>query len=260
MRDLPFFSVITVVRNAEFEIERTLQSIIGQDHESVEFIVIDGASTDGTTEIIRRYLDRIDFFISEPDQGLYNAMNKGLSLAHGKFAIFMNAGDVFASLDVLSKVFSIVKGKDIVFMYGDYIRVSDRGATQVIPSRSIKKIWYGMFASHQSMFYQIGFLRHEGLRYDESYKIAADYKLTTEVIKRAGKSRVEKMPLCISRFELGGVSTLNMDLGLSEADRVRLEVMGMSVSRCMVIHYLLLFARILRENEAFKSIYSLLRY
>lgn len=256
----PFFSVVTVVRNAASQIERTLESVIGQDMDNYEYIVIDGASTDGTLEIIRRYSDHINYIISEADAGIYNAMNKGLSKASGCYIIFMNAGDCFASETVLSQVALSVHNTTFNLLYGDYIRVSGTGSTQTIPSRTADKIWYGMIASHQSIFYNLDFLRSECLKYDESYRIAADYKLTTEIINRSEPGKIAKLPICISRFELGGISTLDMDRGLAEADRVRKDVLKMPFFLIAIVHVLLLGARVMRENEIFKTIYSRLRY
>lgn len=264
------FSVITVCWNVASEIERTLKSVAGQKDAGFEYIVIDGGSTDGTLSVIERYRDRVDILVSEKDKGIYNAMNKGLRFAHGRYAIFMNAGDCFASESVLADVESMIRnhvGKEGVdqmalpaLVYGDYMRVDGDEASQVIPARSASKAWYGMFASHQSMFYNVDFLRQNNLEYDESYRIAADYKLTLEVVKRAGVEHVLQVPVCIARFDLGGVSHANQDKGLNEADRVRKEVLGMSGIRRFGIRIMQRCARPLRENKIFKAIYSRLRY
>lgn len=256
------FSVITVCWNAATDIERTLKSVCDQNYTSFEYIVIDGASTDETLAVIERYRDRVDALVSEKDKGIYNAMNKGLRLAHGKYAIFMNAGDCFADQDVLAQVKSCIEKKKFLpaLIYGDYMRVCGAEESQVIPARSVQKAWYGMFASHQSMFYNVEFLRENNLEYDESYKIAADYKLTLEIVHRAGAERVMQVPVCVSRFELGGVSHANQNNGLREADRVRKEVLGMSALKRMLIRWMQYGARLLRENKIFRSIYSLLRY
>lgn len=256
------FSIITVCWNAATEIERTLKSVCNQSCASFEYIVIDGGSTDETLAIIEGYRDRVDVLVSEKDKGIYNAMNKGLRLAHGKYAIFMNAGDCFADQDVLAQVKSCIEKKKFLpaLIYGDYMRVSGAEESQVIPARTVQKAWYGMFASHQSMFYNTDYLRENNLEYDESYKIAADYKLTLEIVHKAGAERVMQVPVCVSRFELGGVSHANQNNGLREADRVRKEVLGMSALKRMLIRWMQYGARLLRENKIFRSIYSLLRY
>lgn len=256
------FSVVTVCWNAASEIERTLKSVCQQSCADYEYIVIDGGSTDETLAIIERYRDRVDVLVSEKDKGIYNAMNKGLRIAHGKYAIFMNAGDSFADKDVLAQIKTCVEKRAVppALIYGDYMRVSGDEESQVIPARTVEKAWYGMFASHQSMFYHVDYLRENNLEYDESYKIAADYKLTLEIVHRVGAERVMQVPVCVSRFELGGVSHANQNNGLREADRVRKEVLGMSSPKRLMIRMMQYGARLLRENKIFKSIYSHLRY
>ena len=100
----PKFSVITVTYNAEKVLEDTVQSVISQTYHHVEYIIIDGASKDGTLEIVDRYRDRIHQLVSEPDKGLYDAMNKGIALATGDYLCFLNAGDSFHEDDTLQKM------------------------------------------------------------------------------------------------------------------------------------------------------------
>ena len=100
----PRFSVITVTYNAEKVLEDTIQSVISQTYHHVEYIIIDGASKDGTMAIVNRYRDRISQVVSEPDKGLYDAMNKGIALATGDYLCFLNAGDSFHEDDTLQKI------------------------------------------------------------------------------------------------------------------------------------------------------------
>ena len=110
MKDAPALTIITVCRN-EPNIERTCESIVSQTWQDFEWIVVDGASTDGTLDILEKYKDRIDVFVSEPDTGIFNAMNKGIRLAHGEFLNFMNGGDEFAKIGTAdsrgTKVFAL---------------------------------------------------------------------------------------------------------------------------------------------------------
>lgn len=103
--DVPIISVITVCYNVASTIEKTMLSILNQTYENLEYIIIDGNSTDGTVEIIKMYAEKLTFWISEPDNGIYDAMNKGIAKATGNFLIFMNAGDQFLNEEVLSKCF-----------------------------------------------------------------------------------------------------------------------------------------------------------
>ena len=102
--DQPKISIITVVLNAAGELKRTAHSVLGQEYPHLEFIVIDGGSTDGTLEVTKTLGKNIDHWTSGPDQGIYDAMNKGLAIATGEWINFMNAGDVFAGKDAVSKV------------------------------------------------------------------------------------------------------------------------------------------------------------
>ena len=101
------FTVITINLNNAEGLKKTIESVLAQERSLYEYIVIDGASTDGSVELAKSYGDKIDCFISEPDKGIYNAMNKGIALAKGEYVIFMNSGDCFASADVLHRVIYI---------------------------------------------------------------------------------------------------------------------------------------------------------
>lgn len=116
----PKISVITICYNAVDVIEGTILSVINQTYKNIEYIVVDGGSTDGTIDIIKRYESRIDKWISEPDKGIYDAMNKGIRIATGEWLNFMNAGDVFTRNDLLSDVFMLNIPDNKYFLYSDY--------------------------------------------------------------------------------------------------------------------------------------------
>lgn len=119
-------SIITVCFNAESIIEETIKSVISQTYNDIEYIIVDGKSTDSTMEIIKKYADKIDKIISEPDKGIYDAMNKGISLATGNFINFMNAGDTFSSPDAVKNVvMQIEEDSDVV--YGDSTMIGYNG-------------------------------------------------------------------------------------------------------------------------------------
>jgi glycosyltransferase involved in cell wall biosynthesis len=144
-RSSPLISVITVVRNDATGIARTLASIRDQDHADFELIVVDGASTDRTLEIVHRFESEIDKWISEPDNGTYHAMNKGIALATGQWLLFMNAGDEFASRDALSTAAaSINPTNDII--YADWIYRETGDITKADLSR--------LNIRHQSVLYR----------------------------------------------------------------------------------------------------------
>ena len=122
-RNNPLISVVTVSYNAVSVIEQTIFSVINQTYPNVEYIIIDGGSTDGTVDIIKKYADKITYWVSEPDKGIYDAMNKGIELATGEWINFMNAGDSFYSFSILELIFghvSFISSGDYNFFYQMY--------------------------------------------------------------------------------------------------------------------------------------------
>lgn len=250
-------TVITIVYNDVVGIESTISSIIHQSaFQSIEYIVVDGASTDGTSDVIKSYRDKIDTCICESDTGIYNAMNKGLKHATGDYVIFINSGDSFTDNFVVKKIINAIGEGNPDVVYGNYREVSKSLTSQVIPCRNANKIWYGPVASHQSTLYRVKHLRNHNLKYDESYKIAADYKLTAEVIIKA--KSILKTDICISDFDISGVSSINQDLGLREANRVRREVLGWNSLKISFLTAVLLSARYFKKY--LNPLYSMLRY
>lgn len=250
-------SVITIVYNDVTHIESTLLNVIEQTaFDKIEYIVVDGASDDGTSEIIRRYQPRLARYICEPDTGIYNAMNKGIAAATGDYVIFINSGDKFSSKDTVEKIIGCIGDGVPDVVYGHYREVSDsKSDSKVIPCRNSDKIWYGPVASHQSTLYRLGYLRANGLRYDETYKIAADYKLTAQAIKSA--HGILKTDICISEFDISGVSSTNQDLGLKEANRVRREVFKWGKFRIATLTVILLSSRYFKRFAY--PLYSIIR-
>lgn len=250
-------SVITIVYNDVENILKTIQSVVNQtDFNCIEYIVIDGNSTDGTVQRIATMQKYIKKFISEPDKGIYDAMNKGLDCATGDFVIFLNSGDCFSSKHTISQVLHSISDPTIPIIYGTYREVRNGIVSRVIPNRKPNKIWYGPVASHQSTFYNLSFLRNHNLRYDLSYRIAADYKLTAQVLS-IGKFRAQKLQICISDFDCSGTSSINQNIGLKEANRVRTEVLGWNAPAINGVTLLLLCARYTKKYLS--PIYKLLR-
>ncbi|MBQ4405981.1 MAG: glycosyltransferase [Bacteroidales bacterium] len=112
-------TIVTVCYNAASEIEKTIQSVVNQTYPEIEYIIVDGQSTDGTMDIVSKYRDKIAIVVSEPDRGIYDAMNKGIKIATGEWINFMNAGDVFCDNNVLECIFSQEYGENISFIYSD---------------------------------------------------------------------------------------------------------------------------------------------
>ncbi|GAB3804811.1 glycosyltransferase family 2 protein [Spirosoma humi] len=125
--DFPLISIITVVYNGIINIEETILSVINQTYSNIEYIIIDGGSTDGTLSIIKRYEKDITFLVSESDEGIYDAMNKGILLSTGKWILFMNCGDYFPHNNVINTVFSLDDYIDIDIIYGNSVMIDING-------------------------------------------------------------------------------------------------------------------------------------
>ncbi len=165
-----FVSVVKVVYNAKESLEATIASVLNQSYPHVEYIIIDGGSQDGTVELITRYRDRLAYWTSEPDRGIYDAMNKGVAAAKGDWIIFINAGDEFycaSTLEILSSDLAV--NKDIV--YGDVV-IKYEDFRIVKRSGELRNIWRGMQFCHQSSAVRLKRLQHMPFNIDNP--IAAD--------------------------------------------------------------------------------------
>ncbi|WP_150468046.1 glycosyltransferase family 2 protein [Francisella sp. SYW-9] len=204
----PLVSVITVVYNAKELLEETILSVLNQSYQNVEYIIVDGGSTDGTLDIIKKYQDHINQYVSEPDHGIYDAMNKGIALAKGKWLNFMNAGDRFYSNDVLEKVFDQEFLQDINVVYGN----TDIGhkILKYKPDLNLKDMALGMRLCHQSTFYKL----NDSIKYNLKYRICADQDFTMQYFKLGKKSKY--LDIVISKYDLDGISSQNLNKILKE--------------------------------------------
>jgi glycosyltransferase involved in cell wall biosynthesis len=200
----PELSVITVVYNHVRDIERTIQSVLGQRYPHIEYIIIDGASTDGTLEVLKRYENRLAKLISEKDKGIYDAMNKGLLHATGDYVLFMNAGDEIYSEDTVSKVFASEDDADIYYgeteMYDDNWQSLGRRRHQVPERFTWKDFRYGMSISHQAIYIR----RSITGPYDLRYQLSADIDWILKAAKKARK--IVNTRMYVAKYQVGGMS------------------------------------------------------
>jgi glycosyltransferase involved in cell wall biosynthesis len=198
---MPKVSIITIVWNDAKGLEKTIQSVIHQTYENIEYIIIDGGSTDATVDIIKKYKNKIDYWVSEKDKGIYDAMNKGIQAATGTWVNFMNAGDTFVDNEVLEKI-NFESFKNDILVYGKKLQNN-----KIINPLPIKVLEVGeIHANHQSMFFNKYLLENE-LKYDLQYKIYADYELVNKIYLKYPKQNVFIDQL-IADFEGGGVSSV----------------------------------------------------
>ena len=215
----PLFSVITVTYNAAAAVEPTLRSVTNQTFSDYEYIIIDGGSTDGTADIIRQYEDKITFWSSEPDGGIYDAMNKGIRAAHGEWLIFMNAGDTFYNETTLQNVADILRDTDEM-VYGNAYTTD--GKLYCDMQISHYKLMKGEMICHQSIFARRK--TFDNNMFDTNYRIIADKIWLCRVLR---KYRVRKINLPICRYDMTGVSTVNADKINAENERFMPEFYGM---------------------------------
>lgn len=210
----PKISIITVVFNGKSLIERTIKSVLSQNYTNVEYIVIDGASSDGTLEIAEKYSHEIALILSGKDDGIYDAMNKGLKSATGDYVLFLNAGDEFYSSDTLTTVFSLSQDADVY--YGNTAVVDDAGKElgdrRLTPPENLtwKSLKFGMCVSHQS------FIAKRSLcdLYNLNYTISSDIDWVINVLKKS--SKIINTKSYISKFLVGGTSNKRMKRALRE--------------------------------------------
>jgi glycosyltransferase involved in cell wall biosynthesis len=209
----PILSVITAVYNNVGDIERTMLSVLNQTYQGIEYIVIDGLSTDGTLEVIKRYEKRIKI-ISEKDEGIYDAMNKGLAVATGDYIIFMNSGDEFYAPDTVESVFATADGADIYYGETEMIDAAGQSLGQRRHKAPAEFTWrgfkYGMSISHQAIYIK----RSIADFYDRQYQLSADIDWIIRAAKKAKK--IVNVRRYVAKYLVGGSSKARHRLSLQE--------------------------------------------
>jgi len=207
----PKVSLITVSYNSEQTIRDTIESVLVQDYEAIEYIIIDGGSTDSTIEIINKYKDNIQIFVSEPDQGIYDAMNKGVKFSSGDIIGVINSDDFYPNKYVISSVVEqFIKHPNSELVLGaiDFVRTSDI-------SKSVRKFTtkyftpklmrFGIMPPHPAAFIKASAYLKVG-EYKLGYEIAADFDLLLRMLK-VNRLPFTKLDQVCVRMRLGGVST-----------------------------------------------------
>lgn len=203
--DKPLISIITVVYNGEKYLAETIQSVINQTYDNIEYIIIDGGSTDGTLDIIRKYEDAIDYWISEQDRGIYDAMNKGLQVCSGDYVWFINAGDMIFGNNTVKTMIQFCCDADV--FYGDNQLINQNGENVKVAKAPSEVNWrsflHGMVVSHQAMVIRKSLIKP----YDLQYKYVSDHDWVINSLKKAEKICNIHTPM--SKYLLGGFSDQN---------------------------------------------------
>lgn len=240
----PKFSIITVTYNAAKVLEDTIQSIVTQTYKNLEYIIVDGDSTDGTLDIIHKYQEHITAVVSEPDQGLYDAMNKGIRLATGDYLCFLNAGDclheddtllrMVHSIQHLSALPDVLYGEtDIVDSEGHFLHKRRLSAPKRLTWKSFKQ---GMLVCHQAFF-----ARHNLVEpYDLRYRFSADFDWCIRIMKKA--KVLYNTHLTLIDYLNEGMTTRNHKASLKERFRIMAKHYGLAST---VLHHAWFVARMM---------------
>lgn len=190
-------SIITICYNCASDLERTIKSVLIQTYSTIEYIIVDGGSTDRTPQILDKYKDRIDYIISEPDDGIYDALNKGIRRATGEWILCLNAGDVLRNSHIITDVFSNEIPHHISFLYSDYVLTYENGKTETRPCDRSKGVIH-----HQNSIYRRNL--HETYGY---YIVTHPYIVSDLLFFLAiPENQFMKIDTIMTNVQFGGVS------------------------------------------------------
>jgi len=264
--DKSLISIITVVFNGEKYLEETIQSVINQTNDNVEYIIIDGGSNDGTLDIIKKYEGAIDYWISEKDSGIYDAMNKGISLCSGEIVGIVNADDIIYS-DTLSKVSEAISMRDIDYVHGSVHFMNEKGVVLgemfSLSSEDIEnKKYIDIPFPHPSLFVKKNIYREIGL-FNTTFKLSADYDFSLRLLGKNYKGF--NLGMVTGKFRSGGnsggistfVDTKNVLLSHSAPKVLVYKNMFFSIVKVFLLKYFPNFSLKLREKFRQKSRHKL---
>lgn len=212
------FSIITVCYNPGDKIKTAIESVLSQYYPDIEYIIIDGGSTDGTVELVKSYGDKINTFISEPDKGLYDAFNKGINLATGEVIGFVNADDLLANSAILSKVAAEFAKSGADALYGDVFFVDKNNFDKIVrfwKSGQFTPIQlkYGWMPPHTALFVKRDIYKKTRLKngeyFDTSLKVASDYDFMMRLLSKM-QIKVIYLPVVLIKMRLGGISNKSL--------------------------------------------------
>jgi glycosyltransferase involved in cell wall biosynthesis len=212
----PLVTIITVVYNRADGIESTIKSVLALNYPNREYIVVDGGSTDGTVDIIKKYDDQLDYFVSERDNGIYDAMNKAIDLATGKWINFMNCGDRFASPDAL-QFFPDAPDADV--LYGNAV-IEYPTFKKQWRNFPVEDIWKGMPFCHQAVFVRTSLMKER--KFDTKYKISADFDFFYALFRDGKTFQHVDTLICLYDYREGASKRLAI-LSTEEKEKVLLK-------------------------------------
>ncbi len=207
-------SIITITYNSEKYIENTIQSVVNQDYENIEYIIVDGLSTDNTLDIVNRYQDKISKIISEKDNGLYDAINKGIKAATGDIIGLIHSDDFLASDNVISKYVEKFKNTNAEGVYANLHYVDQHNTNKLIRNWVSGEYKQGLFKKgwmppHPTFYVKKEVYERYGLYRDDIFKSAADYEFMLRVIHKH-QIKVAYLPIVTVKMRMGGVSNASL--------------------------------------------------
>ena len=207
-------SIITSVYNNQETIAEAIDSVLSQTYPNIEYIIVDGGSTDNTVNIIKSYQDRLDTFISEPDKGIYDGLNKGINLATGDVICFLHSDDLYSDNTIIEQVAKAFINSNVDSVYGDLTYVNKNDSSKVVRfwksgGFTLKKLQYGWMPPHPTFFVKRSSYQQYGL-FDTSFKIAADYDL---MLRFLGKYKISThyIPNGLINMRVGGESNKSLN-------------------------------------------------
>jgi putative colanic acid biosynthesis glycosyltransferase len=230
-------AVVTVCLNDLPGLKLTFESLRIQTQLPQQWIVADGASRDGTPDWLRTLNFPLLAWTSEPDGGIYDAMNKGLERADADYVLFLNSGDVLATPDVLDVVSNALAGcaDQPSLLYGDCFEVDERGVNHLRRARPAWWVPVGMPTCHQAMLFRMDAIK-DG--FDTRYRLHGDYAAVSALYKRVRGQDFEHIQIPLCRFKLGGRSDQQARALLRESFEIRRRVLGMAVAPALILHAL----------------------
>ena len=211
-------SIITINFNNRDGLRKTIESVVNQTWQEFEYIIIDGGSTDGSVEVIKEYADRIDYWVSEPDKGIYDAMNKGIDQAKGEYCLFMNSADIIYQATTLQDVINQLDGTDII----SGILAFPGGGRMESPSAISMYFFYCKTLPHQASFIKSKLLKESP--YDTNYNIVSDWKFWIQSLIFNSRS-YKHINNTIAQFDINGISSTHEQLRIREQKQVLQELL-----------------------------------
>ena len=245
--------------NGERHIEKTISSVINQNYERMEYIIIDGGSTDGTIEIIKKYQDEIDLWVSEPDNGIYDAMNKGIGYATGDLIGIINSDDCYTSGAIETVAKTSVAHPEADVFHGNMMYIQKSGIKQIWRSKNklSKYKIYRMPVNHPTVFIRSSCYKKYGT-YDDRYKFAADFDLILKYLIDH-KVSFRYIDGILSIMQAGGTSSELNHRNLNELEDilVKRNAPALVILRCKIGYYWLMYIEYIKKNKFIYSIFSL---